>query len=300
MEDRATFSSQLIFILGAPRSGTTLLQSLLIRNQPQFTGSRFESQLYNMHLHRPYRWSEVENHPFYSELVSPEVLRSLFDANQDYLSLFCAYAERVMADRGKQYFSDKYPIHTLWFREIARDLPQSRWIVITRHPLATVHSYATTRIAWWRIWADGLPFGLSRWTFLRYLNATWVYHQYSKVLPKVSADSHCLFTIAYEDLVLNPSLFSEAFEKSTGIRLAPLDPGGPASSVNSNREDAFMRESLEAYKTQMPRWAQRLAEDVFFPQRGLRSLSRLWWLACVIGPIHLLKRMLNALRGQRN
>lgn len=286
-------------MMGAPRSGTTLLQSLLIRNQPLFTGSRFESQLYNMYRHRPYRWEEIKDHNFYNELVTADELKQLFEANQDYLHLFCAYAERAMEKKGKTFFSDKYPIHTLWYKEIARDFPQSRWIVITRNPVATVHSYAMTRIQWWRIWADGLPLGLSKVKWIRYLNATWVYYSYSRVLPKVSAQPNCLFTIAYEDLVNEPALFSKQFAETTGIQLAELDPGAPASSVNAVRKDAFMKESLDAYKSQMPRWAQRMAEDVFLPQKGLRVVCKIGWMVSVIWPVHLLKKIVNGVRGQR-
>jgi hypothetical protein len=134
---------------------------------------------------------------------------------------------------------------------------------------------------------------------IRYLNAAWVYYQYSRVLPKVSSHPNCLFTIAYEDLVNHPQLFSHRFEETTGIVLAALDPGAPASSVNVVRRDAFMKESLDAWKSQMPRWAQRMAEDVFFPQRGLRVLCKAWWLLAVIWPVHFLKKIVNNIRGQR-
>jgi hypothetical protein len=136
----------LVFIVGSPRSGSTLLQRMISSH----------SQIYSHpepHLITPLAYlgyyDTVEKAP-YDHVNAAQALRELCQelprGEADYLDAVRAYAstlyERVLTPTGKRYFLDKTPAYGLVLPFLAKLYPRARYIVLTRHPMGVLHSVA--------------------------------------------------------------------------------------------------------------------------------------------------------------
>jgi hypothetical protein len=144
MQDR------LIFLLGAPRSGTTLLARILSAH-PQIHG-RAEPHLITPIAHLGY-YGTVQKAPYDPNNVQQAVKEFVADlpgGEADYLDALRAYADTMYgrmlagAPAGKRYFLDKTPAYALVLPFLTRLYPDARYIVLTRHPLAVLTSYVAS------------------------------------------------------------------------------------------------------------------------------------------------------------
>lgn len=139
----------LIFIISAPRSGSTLLQRMMGSHSQVFTHPE-------PHILTPLAFQgvfyQVEkadyNHKVAATALS-EFVEELPRGEDDYLDACREYCRvlysRVLEGTGKRYFLDKTPNYAdtiLPFMQ--RLLPKAKYIVLTRHPLAIVCSSANT------------------------------------------------------------------------------------------------------------------------------------------------------------
>src|SRR5262245_34163565 len=140
----------LIFVIGPPRSGTTLLMRMLSSHSAIY--SRAEPHLLTPLAHLGY-YDTVDAAPF-DHLQAAEATRQfvadLPRGEQDYLDACRAYTDilygRMLATRGKSkpLFLDKPPANGLILLFIAKLYPRARYIVLTRHPAAVFSSYANS------------------------------------------------------------------------------------------------------------------------------------------------------------
>jgi len=136
----------LIFIICSPRSGSTLLQRMIGSHSQVFTHPE-------PHLLTPLNYlgyfDTVDKAP-YDHINAAQALREFCDelpnGEADYLEACRAYAstlyEKVLAPTGKRYFLDKTPAYGLVLPFIAKLYPKAKFVVLTRHPLAIMHSQA--------------------------------------------------------------------------------------------------------------------------------------------------------------
>ena len=136
----------LIFIIAPPRSGSTLLQRMLGSHSQVFTHPE-------PHLLTPLNYlgyfDTVDKAP-YDHINAAQAMRELCDerpnGEADWLDACRAYAstiyERVLARSGKPYFLDKTPAYALVLPFIAKLYPRAKYVVLTRHPMAILHSQA--------------------------------------------------------------------------------------------------------------------------------------------------------------
>lgn len=136
-----------MFLVGPPRSGSTLLARMLGAHSRIY--ARPEPHLLTPLAHLGY-YHNVDKAPF-DHILAAEALRDfvadLPGGEQDYLDACRAYADtlygRMLATRpDKDLFLDKTPAYSLVLDFIARLYPRARYIVLTRHPLAVFASYA--------------------------------------------------------------------------------------------------------------------------------------------------------------
>ncbi len=139
MDDR-----RLIFLISAPRSGSTLLQSILaglpgVRTAP-------EPHILPPLAHLGY-WDRVQRAP-YDPLVSQRAIRRFVGLLPEGEEAIVA-ASRACADRlyrsalgDGRYFLDKTPANALVVPFIVRLYPRAARVVLTRHPAAVLCSYA--------------------------------------------------------------------------------------------------------------------------------------------------------------
>lgn len=142
MEDR------LLFVISPPRAGSTLLQRML--------GSH--SQVYTHpepHLITPLAYlgfhDLVDKAP-YDHINAAEAIRTfvanLPEQETDYLDALRAYSDtlygRMLAPSGRRYFLDKTPAYALVLPFLRKLYPNAHYVVLTRHPMAVMSSYANS------------------------------------------------------------------------------------------------------------------------------------------------------------
>jgi hypothetical protein len=136
----------LVFLIGCPRSGSTLLQRMLASHSRIHTHP--EPHLITPLAYLGY-YATVDKAPF-DHVNAAQALRELCDelprGEEDYLEALRAYPsalyEKVLAPTGKQMFLDKTPAYGLVLPFLAKLYPSARYVVLTRHPLAVLHSVA--------------------------------------------------------------------------------------------------------------------------------------------------------------
>ncbi len=140
----------LIFVIGPPRSGSTLLMRMLSSHSMIY--SRAEPHLLTALAHLGY-YDTVDKAPFdhlQAQQSVRELVADLPRGEDDYLDACRAYTDvlygRVLAacGKGKPFFLDKTPANALVLPFIAKLYPQARYVVLTRHPAAIWSSYANS------------------------------------------------------------------------------------------------------------------------------------------------------------
>ena len=136
----------MLFVIGSPRSGSTLLQRMLSSHPEIFSCP--EPHLLTPLAHLGY-YATVDKAP-YDHLRAVDAIRGfvteLPNQEQDYIAACRAYTDTLYSRRlegsGKRIFLDKTPAYALVLPFIARLYPQARYVVLTRHPIAILASYA--------------------------------------------------------------------------------------------------------------------------------------------------------------
>jgi len=142
MEDR------LIFLIGAPRSGTTLLARMLSAHSA--VHGRAEPHLITPLAHLGY-FGKVQKAPYDPQNVEQaahELVAELPRGEAGYLDALRAYSDSIYAQLmerapdGKRFFLDKTPAYALVLPFLTKLYPRAKYVVLTRHPLAVLSSYA--------------------------------------------------------------------------------------------------------------------------------------------------------------
>jgi hypothetical protein len=138
---------KVFFVVGPPRSGSTLLARMLGSHSRVY--SRPEPHLLTPLAHLGF-YAKVDKAP-YDALLAAESVRAFVNdlprQEQDYIDACRAYSDvlyhRMLATSpGASLFLDKTPAYSLVLDFIARVYPRAKYVVLTRHPLAVFSSYA--------------------------------------------------------------------------------------------------------------------------------------------------------------
>ena len=140
MEDK------LIFLIGAPRSGTTLLARMMASHSAIQGGP--EPHLIPPLAHLGYH-GRVDKAP-YDPFIVAEAARTLVEGlpggERDYLDALRAFTDhlygRMLASSGKRLLLDKTPANALVLPFLVKLYPRARYVVLTRHPAAIFASFA--------------------------------------------------------------------------------------------------------------------------------------------------------------
>lgn len=139
--------NRLVFLIGAPRSGTTLLARMLSAHS-QIHG-RAEPHLITPIAHLGYYGSvqKAPYDPLNVEQAIREVVAEIPRGEAGYLHALRAYTDSIyeqlmeVAPPGKRYLLDKTPAYALVLPFLMKLYPTARYVVLTRHPLAVLTSY---------------------------------------------------------------------------------------------------------------------------------------------------------------
>lgn len=146
MGSRDTIHEDLIFLISSPRSGSTLLQRMIGSHSQIFTHP--EPHLMTPLAHLGY-FETVHQAPYdhiNSAQAQREFVEELPRGEEDYLDALRAYAStlygRAAEKAGSRYFLDKTPAYALVLPFLTKVYPRAKYVVLTRHPFAVMHSVA--------------------------------------------------------------------------------------------------------------------------------------------------------------
>jgi hypothetical protein len=190
-----------IFLVGCPRSGTTLLQQMLDAH-PDVAIAPETFFIRKFWLQRE-QYGDLEQNRNYHQLLetivalpefremelNPEIYRkSAWQHPRDYPSLFRLLLSQFARKRGVTIVGEKTPNHLLHMATLQEFFPSARFIHIVRDPRAVVRSWQTVP------WTTGSLSGDAK-----------VWQRYMITAQKCSASvKSSLFTLRYEQLIMTP------------------------------------------------------------------------------------------------
>ncbi len=248
MQDR------LIFLIGAPRSGTTLLARILSAHS-QVSG-RAEPHLITPLAHLGY-FASVQKAPYDPLNVQQaiaEVVGELPRGEAQYLDALRAYADAMYAglmERApdKRFFLDKTPAYALVLPFLTRLYPKARYVVLTRHPLAILSSYVESFFDGdYRVAVEHNPI------LERYVPAL------AKVVRERPVD---LVHVRYEAFVKDPEVGFRAICEGIGLpfEAAAIDYGESGQKFEGLGDPTSVHRHTRPVESSVKKWAIEIAAD---------------------------------------
>lgn len=144
----ADLEDRLLFLIGAPRSGSTLLARMLGAHSAIHAPA--EPHLLTPLAHLGY-FAKVERAD-YDPLITHGAIRALVadlpGGESDYIAALRAYCDALytglLENTGREWLLDKTPAYVLVLDFVAKLYPKARFIVLTRHPFAIWSSYVSS------------------------------------------------------------------------------------------------------------------------------------------------------------
>jgi tetratricopeptide (TPR) repeat protein len=178
-------STEPIFILGMPRTGSTLLERIMSGNAAVYAAGELID------------FAAVLVEAVHDKLGRQQISRRdlvAASATVDFTTLGAAYLERTRPRTGHTpYFTDKMPLNYLYSGIIHAALPNAHILHLARHPMATCYAVFKT------LFNQGYPFSYDLTELAEYYIG---YHQlmthWRRVLPEAILD------VSYEKLVTSP------------------------------------------------------------------------------------------------
>lgn len=248
---------RMLFVIGAPRSGTTMLERILAAHSMVQGGPEPHLLTPLAHLGP---WAKVDKAPYDHVLAAESqklFIAQLPRGEQDYWDACRAYCDvlygRYLAARGnKPVCMDKTPAYALILPFMQRVFPDATYIVLTRHPLAMFSSFANS-------FFDG---------------DYQVAHQYNPLIeryvPALAAFLRQRETpflhVRYEDLVKAPE---DWFERICAHADIPFEPsaieygkaGEDETRAKGLGDPIGVKQHSRPQTGSVKKWAQELASD---------------------------------------
>jgi len=258
MQDR------LVFLIGAPRSGTTLTARMLGAHPDVFAPAEPHLMPPLAHLGFHERVDEAPYDPVITQIGLRELVAGLPRGEQDYLDGLRRFTDHLYArslePSGRRIYLDKTPAYALVLDFLAKLYPAARYVVLTRHPIAIWSSYVDSFFA-----GDSAAAHARNPVLERYVPAIARFLRERRV-P--------LIHVRYEELVRDPEKHLREICAFLAIDFQPAmiqygDAEGPARPVATGLGDPVGVDREKRPTTQsVGKWAAALAAD---PQRLAQS-----------------------------
>ncbi|MGF1524208.1 MAG: sulfotransferase [Leptolyngbyaceae cyanobacterium] len=224
------------FIVGCPRSGTTLLQQMLDAH-PEVAVAP-ETHFMRLFWNARDEYGDLTEDHNYQQLLDkiialPEFLEMELDAQEfletawhvkrTYAVIFQLLLEKFAHRRSAKIIGEKTPNHVLYMPAIQTLFPNARFIHIVRDPRSVVNSWRSVP------WSKGTVTGDAE---------MWRYYV-SAAQRKPPSEKNQLFTLHYEKLVLEPERTLRSLCQFLDLEFEPvmLDYHQKQSNlVNTRRE----------------------------------------------------------------
>jgi hypothetical protein len=261
---------RLLFVIGPPRSGSTLLARMLGAHSQVFAPA--EPHLLTPLAHLGY-YETVERAP-YDPVISQAAIRELVAAlpggERDYLAALRAYADalygRMLEASGRRLLLDKTPAYALVLDFVAKLYPKARYVVLVRNPLAVWSSYVES-------FFDGDAAAAHRFNPLleRYVPAL------ARFLREQAVAIH---RVRYEELVANPEARMRELCTFLGVdfEAGMVDYGEAGARQASSRglgDPITVGRETRPTTRSLARWTEDLADDPAKLGQAREILARL-------------------------
>ena len=257
---------QPIFVLSPPRSGSTLLQRLLGSHSKIFTHP--EPHIIAPLAHLGF-YNQVERAP-YDHINAAKAFREFVDelpgGEEDYLDALRAYAntlyERVLPSPDL-HFLDKTPENVRFWPFLLKLFPSARYIVLTRHPAAIMHSVATSFFG-----GDYEQARVGNQVLERFVPA---------IASLVRTQDPRLCIVKYEDLVQEPEAQIERLMRHLELGYEPSQiEYGQHQHITKSYGDPFgVHQHQKPVTDSKERWVNTVHTDASARQALERSLGGL-------------------------
>jgi hypothetical protein len=227
--ERGTVQEKLLFIIGAPRSGSTLLNRMLGTHSE--VHAPVEPHLLTPLAHLGYydRVERADYDPEISQRGIRELVKHLPDGESDYLDALRAYTDSIytqlLSTSDGSILLDKTPAYALVLDFAARLYPNARYVVLTRHPMAVWSSFVDSFFNGDEVVAHGHNPLLERYVpaiarFLREAPAPICHVQYEQLVqdPETHVARICEFIgIPFEPGMINYGEHGEQKAAARGL-----------------------------------------------------------------------------------
>lgn len=250
-----------VFVIGFPRSGTTLLLHLLM-SSGEFPTYRFSESHFFSHCYRRYGsldresnrallLAELEARDWFNGTdVSREQLEArIGEENTEYEAYLRHFMALVAESQGKERWIEKTPWHYHYTKEIRRAFPNSRFLIMVRDPRDVVLSI--TKYGW----TTNTPNRMLRTAI------AWAWAM--RLVRRLFSPPHGDFVfIRYEDLVSDPEKVLDAINALLGLKLDLTALSGSEFGVMAASNSSFGEGDRGIHTASVGRWKKNLPDDL--------------------------------------
>lgn len=228
--------SRLIFIGGAPRSGTTLVQRILASHSSVYGGPEFDLVPEIVKLRDAFHYSVGIGRI------------SKYLAHDEVDDLFARFIESTFSYKlakvpGKTCISEKTPSNVLVFSELAQMFPDAHLVFVLRDPRAVVASMLQVGERYRSEGKKGPDFTRDVQSAVAYINECWA-------AGSAAVQNHPnVHVVYYEDVVVSPEATIKVLMEKLGM---PFEPGMiemkeyEASESKGDEKHWYSKEKLQA------------------------------------------------------